>query len=148
MHSCKKNSKPKYSVLERKTIFKKIETPGLKPRVYESFLPHWKDFQINLSSFPFLKGSPSIKQIVDGVFPSQVHSFLLPHYSPLCLFVKRALNLSKYFLLPRSAYFILDFTFRRNYVFIEMIQGTQMIFYHLTHHPFPICFEGVCTNAL
>ena len=102
---------------------------------------------MNLSSFPFLKGSPSIKQIVDEVFPSPVHSFLLPHDCPL-FFVKRALfNLSKYFLLPRSAYFILDFTFRRNYVFIEMIQGTQMIFYHLTHHPFPICFEGVCTNG-
>ena len=103
---------------------------------------------MNLSSFPFLKGSPSIKQIVDRVFPSQVSTFFLTSSRlSFVFFVKRALNLSKYFLLPRSAYFILDFTFRRNYVFIEMIQGTQMIFYHLTHHPFPICFEGVCTNG-
>ena len=100
---------------------------------------------MNLSSFPFLKGSPSIKQIVDRVFPSQVDTFFLTSSRlSFVFFVKRALNLSKYFLLPRSAYFILDFTFRRNYVFIEMIQGTQMIFYHLTHHPFPICF---CTNG-
>ena len=27
-----------------------------------------------------------------------------------------------------------------------MIQGTQMIFYHPTHHPLPIYFEGVCTD--
>ena len=94
---------------------------------------------MNLSSFPFLKGSPSIKQIVDRVFPSQVDTFFLTSSRlSFVFFVKRALNLSKYFLLPRSAYFILDFTFRRNYVFIEMIQGTQMIFIisHTTLFPF------------
>ena len=63
----------------------------------------------NLSSFPFLKGSPFIKQIVDGVFPSPVHSCLLPPDCPLCFFVRERLTFqnTSFFLGRRTLYWIL-----------------------------------------